>query len=63
MGNINNITCHDTQFHEQYLEYLGLSENEKVDVNVKNVTFVVTHDCTLRCSYCYECHKNRETKM
>lgn len=23
----------------------------------KNITIVVTHDCTLRCSYCYEKHK------
>lgn len=30
---------------------------------VKSVTFVVTEDCTLRCSYCYEKHKNKNNRM
>jgi uncharacterized protein len=27
----------------------------------KNVTFVVTEQCNLRCSYCYECHKSNKS--
>lgn len=30
---------------------------------VKSVTFVVTEDCSLRCTYCYEKHKNPENRM
>ncbi len=26
--------------------------------NIKTVTFIVTHQCNLRCSYCYEGHKS-----
>ena len=33
------------------------------DTAAKTVTFVVTEDCTLRCSYCYECHKNNKHRM
>ena len=25
---------------------------------VKTVTFIVTHQCNLRCTYCYETHKS-----
>ncbi|MDR1559337.1 MAG: radical SAM peptide maturase, CXXX-repeat target family, partial [Clostridiales bacterium] len=30
---------------------------------VKTITFVVTEDCNLRCSYCYECGKNYNKVM
>jgi uncharacterized protein len=29
----------------------------------KSVTFVVTQECNLRCSYCYMVHKNRDHRM
>lgn len=30
---------------------------------VKTITFVVTEDCTLRCSYCYQCNKDFGSNM
>lgn len=33
------------------------------ELSVKDVTFVVTQDCTLRCTYCYETNKNKEHEM
>lgn len=29
----------------------------------KNITFVVTENCNLRCTYCYECGKNQTKRM
>lgn len=31
--------------------------------SVKNITFIVTEDCNLQCSYCYEGHKNHSNRM
>lgn len=31
--------------------------------NAKNINIIVTHDCNLRCKYCYEHHKNKNNKM
>lgn len=31
--------------------------------NAKNINIIVTHDCNLRCTYCYEHNKNKENKM
>ena len=31
------------------------------DKKIKTVTFIVTHQCNLRCSYCYEGHKSDRT--
>lgn len=43
------------QFQDQYARmYPGKQ--------VKNVTFIVTHQCNLRCTYCYE-HNKSEKKM
>ena len=47
------------EFSNIYPLYFDNSE----DIKAKTVTFVVTEDCTLRCSYCYECHKNNKNKM
>ena len=30
---------------------------------VKDITIVVTHDCNLKCTYCYEHHKNKQNKL
>lgn len=38
-------------------------ELEEKGMIVKNITFVVTEECNLRCSYCYEGHKNNKNKM
>jgi sulfatase maturation enzyme AslB (radical SAM superfamily) len=27
------------------------------------ITFIVTEDCNLRCTYCYQAHKNNKHKM
>lgn len=29
----------------------------------RNITFVVTEACPLRCTYCYECNKNHDARM
>lgn len=46
---------HARQFQNTYPQYYP-------DNKVKTVTFIVTHQCNLRCSYCYEGHKS-DTKM
>lgn len=39
------------------------SEDFDHPLKAKSITFVVTQDCTLRCSYCYETHKNKDHDM
>lgn len=39
------------------------SEDLSHPLKAKSITFVVTQDCTLRCSYCYETHKNKDHDM
>lgn len=34
--------------------------NDYLKGESKTVTFIVTHDCTLRCTYCYEHHKSNK---
>ena len=41
-------------FGDKYLAMYGR------DKRVKTVTFVVTHDCSMRCAYCYETHKSND---
>lgn len=40
---------------EDYGKVCGVKEN--ADLRVKNITWVVTEQCDLRCTYCYETHK------
>ena len=35
----------------------------KANLNIKYITFNITEDCNLRCTYCYFTHKNSKTKM
>ena len=41
---------HARQFQNTYPQYYPGKK-------IKTVTFIVTHQCNLRCSYCYETHK------
>lgn len=38
-------------------------ELETNDILVKNITFVITENCNLRCTYCYECNKDYHAVM
>ncbi|GMQ64327.1 radical SAM peptide maturase, CXXX-repeat target family [Vallitalea maricola] len=44
-------------FHQMYPEKCG------TDIAVKVITFVVTEQCNLRCTYCYEYKKNEDRPM
>lgn len=48
----------ETSFNDSFSQMYNLDE-----LSVKNVTFVVTEDCTLRCNYCYEVCKNNKNSM
>ena len=54
-------------FPNMYPEYASnVNVSEDIDdsgIITKNVTFVVTESCNLRCTYCYECNKNYEKHM
>jgi uncharacterized protein len=50
-----------SEFIDVFSKTFGDSNYQKLCV--KSVTFVVTQDCTLRCSYCYETHKNPDHDM
>lgn len=41
-------------FVDKYIDMYG------EDKRAKNVTFIVTHDCSMRCTYCYETGKSKE---
>ena len=44
--------------------YMGtLPPSWGADRKVKNITFSVTDDCNLRCTYCYFTHKREKSKM
>lgn len=57
-----------TNEHKQFQDTYAKMYPQKLKINtkkrtgsqilVKTITFVVTEDCTLRCSYCYEHNKN-----
>lgn len=44
-----------------YLMGSGLSQWK--EGKAYEVTFIVTEDCNLRCSYCYQVHKNNKHRM
>jgi uncharacterized protein len=50
------LTEKDNVEHSEYLEHLY---NISTD-NVKSITFIVTEDCPLACTYCYEKHKSNK---
>lgn len=52
---MNNDRRNARQFQNTYPQYYP-------GKRIKTVTFIVTHQCNLRCSYCYETHKG-EGKM
>ena len=47
---MNNDRRNARQFQNTYPQYYP-------GKRIKTVTFIVTHQCNLRCSYCYETHK------
>lgn len=42
---------------------MGAGIKQWKDGKAYEVTFIVTEDCNLRCSYCYQVHKNNKHKM
>lgn len=54
MGNFSE------DFQKMYSKYSGISLDK---TRVKNLTFIVTEDCNLDCTYCYEHGKNKNNKM
>ncbi|MDR2650045.1 MAG: radical SAM peptide maturase, CXXX-repeat target family [Clostridiales bacterium] len=56
----------EKQFTDSFVRFLDGQGEHFQGANgfaVKTITFVVTEDCNLRCSYCYECNKNYSTAM
>ena len=44
--------------------YMGtMVPSWKAEMQIKNITFSVTDDCNLACTYCYFTHKTNKTKM
>lgn len=60
---MNDLLISDHHLNDFAILYPMYFEHTGKIRGAKTVTFVVTEDCTLRCSYCYECHKNRNNKM
>lgn len=42
---------------------MGCGNEQWKEGKAYEVTFIVTEDCNLRCSYCYEVHKNNKKRM
>ncbi|MGX9755332.1 radical SAM peptide maturase, CXXX-repeat target family [Clostridioides difficile] len=42
---------------------MGCGSEQWKEGKAYEVTFIVTEDCNLRCSYCYEVHKNNKKRM
>ena len=61
----NNRNTFQDQYPKMYPEeaeeVLHLSPEDSIIT--KNITFVVTENCNLRCTYCYECGKNQTKRM
>ncbi len=47
-----------TYEYGQYLDYLYPDERKDIKHGVKSITFIVTEDCSMRCSYCYQHNKS-----
>lgn len=47
------------QFNEVYTRYYEAYGADIEHSKVASLTFVVTENCNLACSYCYECHKTK----
>ena len=48
------------QSYNSFIEITALNKVTKHTINnilCKNITFQVTEDCNLRCTYCYQVHK------
>lgn len=53
------------EFYDQFYDIYSKAYPNHVDIDgelLAHVTFVVTEQCNLQCTYCYECHKT-EKKM
>lgn len=63
---MNNIQLIREQFkRRQWQDILPrlYPEYNHEDILSKNITFVVTENCNLRCTYCYECNKDYHAVM
>lgn len=47
-------------FPDSFAEDCAFCGKKKDDTYVKDITFCVTENCNLACTYCYECHKTNE---
>ena len=47
--------------YDSFLHRLYGQEKSDFEQNVFNITFQVTDDCNLKCSYCYQIHKGHNT--
>jgi uncharacterized protein len=53
-----------TRYVEEFQDaFARLYKSDFIGIKTRNVTFVVTEDCDLRCTYCYEGHKNCNNRM
>jgi sulfatase maturation enzyme AslB (radical SAM superfamily) len=51
-----NYKAYETEDYINYLERICTNRGNK---KVKQITFQVTEDCCLRCSYCYQNNKTK----
>jgi len=58
-----NIKKGVMQFQDVFVKMYPRTAGEQSELPVKNITFVVTENCNLRCTYCYEHRKNCDTRM
>ncbi len=42
---------------------VGTNEDSWKKGDAQTITFIVTHDCNLRCKYCYITHKSSDKRM
>lgn len=49
------------EYQNQIIRYFGLNEELKMNSHyAKSLTFQVTEDCNLKCSYCYQINKSKK---
>lgn len=59
----NYLDSRNIEFNENFRRMLLAYDDSNYDITVKPITFVVTQDCTLKCTYCYEKGKNCNNDM
>jgi len=58
-----NIKKGVNQFQDVFVKMYPRVSRKQSELPVKNITFVVTENCNLRCTYCYEHGKNCNNRM